>query len=110
MIKPRQRESWIDQLTDWKIKYPFSFVPSLPGEKMKPQRVIQELDRQCAHMKERVIISTGVGCHQMFAAQHYRWRVISITLSLILLVPSKLCYKWWFRHNGFRVSLKQKNK
>lgn len=41
---------------------------------MKPQEVIEELDRQTANNKENVIITTGVGQHQMWAAQHFRWR------------------------------------
>jgi len=44
------------------------------GMKMKPQEVVEELDRQCAEKKDQVVISTGVGQHQMWAAQHYRWR------------------------------------
>ncbi|KAF8884830.1 acetolactate synthase [Infundibulicybe gibba] len=44
------------------------------GEKMKPQEVIEELDAQTAHRKEDIVISTGVGQHQMWAAQHFRWR------------------------------------
>ena len=35
---------------------------------------MQELDRQVAAYKERVLITTGVGQHQMWAAQWYRWR------------------------------------
>ena len=38
------------------------------------QEVIEELDKQTAHRKEDVIITTGVGQHQMWAAQHFRWR------------------------------------
>lgn len=42
---------------------------------MKPQEVVEALDSWCeTHGKENVIISTGVGQHQMWAAQHYRWR------------------------------------
>jgi acetolactate synthase I/II/III large subunit len=41
---------------------------------MKPQEVVEELDRQTAHRKEDIIVSTGVGQHQMWAAQHFRWR------------------------------------
>lgn len=74
MIKQREREAWISQVTEWKQKYPFSYLPAVPGGKMKPQRVIEELNRQTAHMKEDVIITTGVGQHQMFAAQYFRWR------------------------------------
>jgi len=42
---------------------------------MKPQEVIEALNDWCEnHGKEKVIVSTGVGQHQMWAAQHYRWR------------------------------------
>jgi acetolactate synthase I/II/III large subunit len=45
---------------------------------MKPQEVIEELDRQLSknsRRKEETVITTGVGRHQMWAAQHYRWKV-----------------------------------
>ena len=74
MVKEREHENWLNQLQDWKSKYPFYYEPSLPGEKMKPQRVIEELNKQTEHIKDKVIITTGVGQHQMWAAQYFRWR------------------------------------
>ena len=74
MVQHRDRIEWIDQLNEWKAKYPFYYTPSKPGEKIKPQRVIEELNRQTEHMKDRVIVTTGVGQHQMWAAQYFRWR------------------------------------
>ncbi|KAJ3329358.1 Acetolactate synthase, mitochondrial [Blyttiomyces sp. JEL0837] len=74
LIEHQPRRAWFEQLDIWKSKYPFHYNPSLPGEAIKPQAVIAELNRQVAHMKENVIITTGVGCHQMWAAQYYRWR------------------------------------
>lgn len=35
--------------------------------------MIEELDKQSRAMKENIIITTGVGQHQMWAAQFYRW-------------------------------------
>ena len=40
---------------------------------MKPQRVIEELYQQTID-RDDVVIATGVGQHQMWAAQFYRWR------------------------------------
>ncbi|EJF66216.1 acetolactate synthase [Dichomitus squalens] len=74
LIESQPRKEWFDDIREWKAKYPFTYNKSTPGAPMKPQEVIEELDRQTAHMKEDVIISTGVGQHQMWAAQHFRWR------------------------------------
>lgn len=73
-VEYRPREAWFDTLATWKRKYPFQYAPSAPGAALKPQAVIEEFNRQVAHMKENVIVSTGVGQHQMWAAQYYRWR------------------------------------
>ncbi|KAF7296545.1 Acetolactate synthase [Mycena chlorophos] len=72
-IQPKSRDAWFADLDGWKRAYPFTFVPSKPGERMKPQEVVEELNAQCSARKGDVIISTGVGQHQMWAAQHYRW-------------------------------------
>ncbi|KAI0311800.1 thiamine diphosphate-binding protein [Amylostereum chailletii] len=76
MIKYAPRAGWFTDIKGWKEKYPFTYIKSKPeqGQKMKPQEVIEELDRQTAATKENVIVSTGVGQHQMWAAQHFRWR------------------------------------
>ncbi|KAI0247760.1 DHS-like NAD/FAD-binding domain-containing protein [Lactifluus subvellereus] len=76
LIKFSERAAWFKDINEWKEKYPFAYVKSNPekGEKMKTQEVIEELDRQVAPYKENVIITTGVGQHQMWAAQHFRWR------------------------------------
>lgn len=67
------RSEWFSQIRSWKQKYPFTYDKSVEGAKMKPQEVIEELDRQVKDKKDQVIIATGVGQHQMWAAQHYRW-------------------------------------
>jgi len=65
---------------EWKSKYPFTYEASKPDDDMKPQEVIEELDKQLSQgkdgkWKEETVITTGVGQHQMWAAQHYRWKV-----------------------------------
>ncbi|KAI0807838.1 acetolactate synthase [Fomes fomentarius] len=74
LIRPAPREGWFKDIKEWKANYPFTYHMSEPGALMKPQEVIVELDRQTAHRKDEVIITTGVGQHQMWAAQHFRWR------------------------------------
>ena len=49
--------------------YPFSYKDD--SNNSKPQYVIEEINRQT---KSDAIITTGVGQHQMWAAQFYRWR------------------------------------
>jgi len=73
LIRSSPRTGWFSDIKTWKQKYPFTFVPSKPGALMKPQEIIQELDRQTQDKKGDVIITTGVGQHQMWAAQFYRW-------------------------------------
>ena len=69
---------------------PFSFDRGTPDGLIKPQNVIEKLSELTAHIKDRTIIATGVsttrmschalltfaqvGQHQMWAAQHFRWR------------------------------------
>ena len=39
------RDKWLDEIEVWKNKYPFTFEASKPGNHMKPQEVIEELDK-----------------------------------------------------------------
>ncbi|KAI0080512.1 acetolactate synthase [Panus rudis PR-1116 ss-1] len=74
MIRHSPREQWFSDIKKWKQDYPFTYIPAREDAPPKPQQVIEELDKQTAHKKEDVIITTGVGQHQMWAAQHYRWK------------------------------------
>ena len=75
MIKSSPRTEWFEDIQTWKNKYPFTYdkCADIKG-RMKPQEVIEELDKQTWHRKEDIIISTGVGQHQMWAAQFFRWK------------------------------------
>ena len=69
------RKEWFAQIDFWKEKFPLSaYEKAERSGLIKPQTVIEELSNLTANRKENTIISTGVGQHQMWAAQHFRWR------------------------------------
>jgi acetolactate synthase-1/2/3 large subunit len=70
-----ERKTWFDQINSWKQKWPLSdFERAERSGWIKPQTLIEELSKLTADRKEHTIISTGVGQHQMWTAQHFRWR------------------------------------
>ncbi|CAO3644750.1 unnamed protein product [Cunninghamella echinulata] len=74
-IQSSERKEWFSTINDWKKKYPFYYEPvTTDGQELKPQQFIEELNKQTENIKDKVIITTGVGQHQMWAAQYYRWR------------------------------------
>jgi len=63
------RGQWLAQIAEWKAKFPLRY--DWDDDVVKPQYVIQEisnLTRGEAH------IVTGVGQHQMWAAQYYKFK------------------------------------
>ncbi|KAG6017926.1 Acetolactate synthase, mitochondrial [Claviceps citrina] len=69
------RKPWFDKIRGWKQKWPLShFERSERGGLIKPQAVIEELSNLTADLKHKTYIATGVGQHQMWTAQHFRWR------------------------------------
>jgi acetolactate synthase-1/2/3 large subunit len=61
--------AWREELNEQKVKYPLSFKTF--GEAIPPQYAIQVLDELT---DGNAIISTGVGQHQMWAAQFYKYK------------------------------------
>jgi acetolactate synthase-1/2/3 large subunit len=63
------RKGWLGQLADWKRKYPLHWEPS--DDAIKPQQVMQAVSDLT---RGEAMLVTGVGQHQMWAAQYYRFK------------------------------------
>jgi acetolactate synthase-1/2/3 large subunit len=63
-------DDWYRQIDEWKQEDPFSYDKDFPG--ILPQHAIAELSRLTADRD--TIISVGVGQHQMWSAQFFKFR------------------------------------
>ncbi|KAI1345266.1 acetolactate synthase [Xylariaceae sp. FL0016] len=69
------RKEWFDKINAWKKKWPMNdFERTERPGMIKPQVLIEHLSNLTADRKHETIIATGVGQHQMWTAQHFRWR------------------------------------
>ncbi len=63
-----QNPEWLKQVQTWQKEHPLKYTPN---GRIKPQKVIETI---CAMTKGEAIITTEVGQHQMWAAQHYQYK------------------------------------
>jgi acetolactate synthase-1/2/3 large subunit len=69
------RSEWFGKIREWKAKWPLSHYERAERSGLiKPQTLIEELSNLTADRKDTTYITTGVGQHQMWTAQHFRWR------------------------------------
>jgi len=68
LVEHRERKEWFDRIAEFKETYPLRYDKS--EKYIKPQEVIEEL---CKQTNGDAIICTGVGQHQMWAAQFYKY-------------------------------------
>jgi len=64
------RTAWWSQLDEWRARYPLTYDKDETVGALKPQRIVEALS---AHSPEDSIVVSGVGQHQMWAAQHWRY-------------------------------------
>ena len=69
LVAHRPREAWFKQIDEWKTKYPMGY--DRKSGTIKPQYVVEQI---CEATKGDAIIATGVGQHQMWTAQFYKWK------------------------------------
>ncbi|EGR52379.1 acetolactate synthase [Trichoderma reesei QM6a] len=69
------RGEWFGLINEWKKKWPLSnYQRAERAGLIKPQTVMEEISNLTANRKDKTYIATGVGQHQMWVAQHFRWR------------------------------------
>lgn len=74
LVKFSARSEWSTSIQTWKTRYPNAYDSSKDGEPVTVQEVIHEMDKQLAGQKDNVIITTGVGQHQLIAANHFEFK------------------------------------
>jgi len=68
LVEYRARAAWFARIADWKRRYALDYDRA--AATIKPQYVIEELCRQTGG---EALVTTGVGQHQMFGAQFYKF-------------------------------------
>jgi len=72
---PEDRAPWFEQIETWKQRFPWAYEKEENADApIKPQTLIAMISDITAENSKDTLIATGVGQHQMWAAQHYRWR------------------------------------
>ncbi len=66
----KDRSAWRQQISGWQEKYPLTYEQSVEGELLKPQYVIEKLSE--LNPPDTIVVS-GVGQHQMFASQYWKF-------------------------------------
>ena len=69
-LEQPDRQEWRSRLSGWQERFPLHYDPPADGDALKPQYVMETL-RDCA--PEGTILASGVGQHQMWASQYWRF-------------------------------------
>ncbi|MHB8468093.1 MAG: biosynthetic-type acetolactate synthase large subunit, partial [Acidimicrobiales bacterium] len=64
------RSEWMAQIRKWQADYPLTYGEPEADGPLKPQMVIESLRDACP---EDTIVASGVGQHQMWASQYWRF-------------------------------------
>jgi acetolactate synthase I/II/III large subunit len=64
------RSGWKQTISGWQENYPLTYQQSEPGEALKPQFVLERLRD---NTPDDTIVAAGVGQHQMWTSQYWRF-------------------------------------
>jgi len=71
IVKPQEHEEWLDQIADWRTDTQKRDIVNWDDEnKLYPTHIIRDIWQ---YTKGDAIVTTGVGQHQMWTAQYYRF-------------------------------------
>jgi acetolactate synthase I/II/III large subunit len=62
--------AWKSTISGWQERYPLTYEPSAPGGLLKPQYVLEQLRDLTP---DDTIVASGVGQHQMWTSQYWRF-------------------------------------
>ncbi|MHB1458721.1 MAG: biosynthetic-type acetolactate synthase large subunit [Armatimonadota bacterium] len=65
-VQPKPETEWNEQVSKWRVEFPLKYGN---GDKLYPQYVIEQIWEAT---NGEAIVATGVGQHQMFAAQFFK--------------------------------------
>lgn len=71
LSKINKRNDWLTTINNWSKKFPITF--NTPYNKLNTQMVIEQIGKMMD--QKNTIVTSGVGNHQMMAAQFIRWRI-----------------------------------
>jgi len=66
------RSEWRSRVSGWLERFPLTYEPSEPGELLKPQYVLEQI-RDSTSTPDDTIVVSGVGQHQMWASQYWKF-------------------------------------
>jgi acetolactate synthase-1/2/3 large subunit len=62
--------AWKSRISGWREQFPLSYDPSEPGDALKPQFCLEQLRDNAP---EGTILCSGVGQHQMWSSQYWKF-------------------------------------
>ena len=70
-VSSPDRRPWRSSISGWQERYPLAYEPAAEGDQLKPQMVLEHLRDS---VPDDTILASGVGQHQMWASQYWRFR------------------------------------
>jgi acetolactate synthase I/II/III large subunit len=64
------RSAWKQTISGWQERFPLTYADSEPGDALKPQFVLERLRD---NTPDDTIVASGVGQHQMWTSQYWRF-------------------------------------